>query len=156
MTFPKGTLYKDIVAAGVDPDRALMSVDLINHPPHYQHACGVECITITEHLRFNPGNAVACVFRNRFKGEPLQDLEKAEFYLKRVLRFGKLAVDMNLWAKDNPPGNVMIAVEKIWKAECEDLFDTHPRAVFWSALIDRSPRSMLTAVQNLITLERNK
>lgn len=32
--------------------------DLINHPPHYtSHPSGVECIQITEHMRFNLGIA---------------------------------------------------------------------------------------------------
>ncbi len=33
--------------------------DPVNHPKHYTaHPSGVECITITEHMGFNLGNAM--------------------------------------------------------------------------------------------------
>ena len=57
--------------------------DLVNHPPHYtSHKSGVECIEITRHMRYNLGNALKYIWRADLKHEsPIQDLEKAIFYL---------------------------------------------------------------------------
>lgn len=60
--------------------------DLINAPPHYtQHASGVECIEISEHIGFNVGNAYKYLFRRNAKGNPEQDVKKAMYYLHRQL-----------------------------------------------------------------------
>lgn len=60
--------------------------DPVNHPAHYtQHPSGVEVITITEHMNFCLGNAVKYILRCDFKGKPVQDLEKAVFYLQREI-----------------------------------------------------------------------
>lgn len=56
--------------------------DWVNHPPHYkQHPSGVECIEITRHMGFNLGNAVKYIWRAGSKGDVIQDLEKAAFYI---------------------------------------------------------------------------
>lgn len=53
-------------------------VDIVNHPPHYiKHPSGVECITITEHMNFNLGNATKYIWRAGEKGNAIEDLEKA-------------------------------------------------------------------------------
>jgi hypothetical protein len=60
--------------------------DPVNHPPHYTgHPSGVECITITEHMGFNLGNAVKYIWRADLKGDALQDLEKAAWYVAREI-----------------------------------------------------------------------
>lgn len=59
------------------------AVDLVNHPPHYKtHPYGLECIEVTEHMNFNTGNAVKYIWRAGEKGDVIQDLEKALWYLK--------------------------------------------------------------------------
>ena len=62
-------------------------VDMVNHPPHYtKHPSGVECIQITEHMNFNLGGVVKYVWRCDEKHEvPIEDLEKAEFYIRREI-----------------------------------------------------------------------
>lgn len=67
--------------------------DLINHPPHYtEHPSQVECITIAEHFNFNLGNAIKYIWRADKKGEALESLKKAQFYINREIdrrtRFG--------------------------------------------------------------------
>ncbi|QBC87361.1 DUF3310 domain-containing protein [Mycobacterium avium] len=58
----------------------------VDHPPHYtQHPSGVECITITEHMGFNLGNAVKYIWRADLKGDAIQDLEKAAWYISREI-----------------------------------------------------------------------
>ncbi len=62
--------------------------DNVNHPKHYTSLpsrckCGepIECIDVTRHMSFNIGNAVKYAWRCDLKDEPIQDLEKAIFYL---------------------------------------------------------------------------
>lgn len=56
----------------------------VNHPPHYNFG-KIEVIEVIEDwkLGFNDGNVVKYVGRAPHKGKELEDLEKAEFYLKR-------------------------------------------------------------------------
>lgn len=59
------------------------AVDFVNHPPHYtQHPSGVECIEITRHMGYNLGNALAYIWRADLKGNAVQDLEKAAWYIR--------------------------------------------------------------------------
>lgn len=63
-----------------------MTADMVNHPPHYNsHPSGVECITITEHFNFLLGSAIKYIWRADDKGNPIQDLEKAVWYVQREL-----------------------------------------------------------------------
>jgi hypothetical protein len=67
------------------------SVDAVNHPPHYtSHPSGVECITVTEHMNFCIGNAVKYLWRADLKNG-LEDLEKAEWYVRREIERRKRA-----------------------------------------------------------------
>jgi len=60
--------------------------DLVNHPNHYtSHPSGVECITVTEHMTFNVGNAVKYLWRAGEKGKLLEDLKKARWYVEREI-----------------------------------------------------------------------
>lgn len=60
--------------------------DNVNHPKHYtSHPSGIECIQITEHMNFNLGNAVKYLWRTDHKNG-LEDLKKAEFYIKREIQ----------------------------------------------------------------------
>jgi len=64
-----------------------MSDDPVNHPKHYtSHPSGVECIQVTEHMGFNLGNAVKYIWRADEKGNALEDLQKAAWYLQRELQ----------------------------------------------------------------------
>ena len=52
--------------------------DAIDHPPPYtQHPSGIECITITEHMGFNLGNALEYIWRADLKSDEIEDLRKA-------------------------------------------------------------------------------
>jgi len=60
--------------------------DNVNHPRHYNsHPSGVECIEITEHFNFNIGNAVKYCWRAGLKGEQVEDLRKARWYIDREI-----------------------------------------------------------------------
>lgn len=59
--------------------------DPVNHPGHYTDShLGMECIQLTETLTFCLGNTVKYVWRHHHNN-PLQDLEKAAWYLAHAL-----------------------------------------------------------------------
>jgi hypothetical protein len=61
-------------------------VDLVNHPPHYtKHPSGIECIQITEHMGFCLGNAIKYIWRADEKGNSIEDLKKAVWYIQREI-----------------------------------------------------------------------
>jgi len=60
--------------------------DNVNHPKHYtSHPSGVECIEVTEHLNFCIGNAIKYLWRAGLKGEQVEDLRKARWYIDREI-----------------------------------------------------------------------
>jgi hypothetical protein len=63
-----------------------MTDNAVNHPKHYtSHPSGIECITVTEHMSFNLGNAVKYIWRSDLKSDDLEDLQKARWYLDREI-----------------------------------------------------------------------
>lgn len=65
--------------------------DVINKPSHYTQG-SIEPIDFiaANGMSFLAGNVVKYVTRYRFKGKPLQDLEKAAFYLNRLIKEEKM------------------------------------------------------------------
>lgn len=61
-----------------------MGQDAIN-PAHYQFDNGSQVIDITENLGFLAGNVVKYVARAGRKGDTLTDLQKAKWYLDRLI-----------------------------------------------------------------------
>lgn len=60
--------------------------DPVNRPDHYNwHPNGVECIDVTEGFSFCVGNAIKYCWRAGRKGEHIEDLEKAIWYLYREI-----------------------------------------------------------------------
>ena len=60
--------------------------DPVNHPKHYtEHPSGVEGIEITEHMNFCVGNAIKYLWRAGLKGEQVEDLRKARWYIDREI-----------------------------------------------------------------------
>ena len=62
------------------------TVDPVNHPPHYKVG-GIETIDFIEAkgLGYNLGNVVKYLTRADHKGNKVQDLEKARWYLEREI-----------------------------------------------------------------------
>ena len=61
--------------------------DMVNHPPHYMaHPSGVECVQIAEHYGFCIGNAIKYLWRAGLKGDAIEDLKKARWYLDREIQ----------------------------------------------------------------------
>lgn len=62
------------------------ATDQVNHPAHYNnHPAGIECIDVVEHFGFNVGNAIKYLWRAELKGNQIQDLEKAAWYVQREI-----------------------------------------------------------------------
>lgn len=57
--------------------------DMVNQPPHYKDASGIECIEVTQHMRFCEGNSFKYVYRADSKGNLIEDLKKAAWYAER-------------------------------------------------------------------------
>lgn len=67
-------------------------IDLVNHPSHYTDGA-IECIeaieaqlTTEEYQGYLRGCCVKYLWRYRLKGQPLQDLEKCQWYLSRLAK----------------------------------------------------------------------
>jgi hypothetical protein len=67
-----------------------MEADQVNHPEHYRVG-GIETIDFIEkkNLGYNLGNAVKYISRADHKGNRLQDLQKAQWYLSREIAKAK-------------------------------------------------------------------
>jgi len=61
-------------------------MDPVNHPAHYtDHPSGIECIRVAEHHNFCIGNAIKYLWRAGRKGDAVQDLRKAIWYIEREI-----------------------------------------------------------------------
>jgi hypothetical protein len=68
------------------PRRVFYGADTVDHPPHYTaHPSGIEVIRITEHMNFCLGNVIKYVLRAPHKGNQIEDLRKAQWYLQREI-----------------------------------------------------------------------
>ena len=60
--------------------------ETVNHPAHYnKHPSGVECIEIVRHFNFNVGNAIKYLWRAGLKGNAVEDLRKAAWYIRNEI-----------------------------------------------------------------------
>ena len=60
--------------------------DLINHPPHYTKG-GIDTFDFikAKELTYAEGNVIKYVVRSRHKGNRLDDLQKAKWYLEKLI-----------------------------------------------------------------------
>ena len=64
--------------------------DIVNHPPHYKlNTKGIECIDAIEFRGYLRGQVIKYIWRCNYKRKRLEDLEKAEWYLKRYIELLK-------------------------------------------------------------------
>jgi hypothetical protein len=64
--------------------------DPVHKPKHYNsHPSGIQCIEITRHMSFNIGNAIKYLWRADEKENPIQDLEKALWYINDEINMRK-------------------------------------------------------------------
>jgi hypothetical protein len=69
-----------------NPNYLVRQVDVVNHPAHYKVG-GIEVIDFIESKNFsyNLGNVIKYVSRADHKGNKLEDLKKAQWYLTREI-----------------------------------------------------------------------
>ena len=87
-----GKMYKEIDTTPPSPERPKWweaeepKCDEINHPSHYKVG-GIETIDFIEAkgLNYHLGNVVKYITRADYKGNRLQDLKKAQWYLNRAI-----------------------------------------------------------------------
>jgi hypothetical protein len=64
----------------------------VDSPSHYKHGKKEtievirDCMTNDEYHGYLKGNVLKYVSRYKFKGEPLEDLQKANWYLNRLIK----------------------------------------------------------------------
>lgn len=61
-----------------------VKADMVNHPPHYKDASGIECIEVTKHMSFLGGNCFKYLYRAGSKGDAIEDLKKAAWYAEQA------------------------------------------------------------------------
>jgi len=83
----KGGEWKVVAQYTSDKSIKQAEPDMVNHPPHYT-AGGIETIDFIEakKLGYNLGNVVKYITRADHKGDRLENLKKAQWYLNRELK----------------------------------------------------------------------
>ena len=72
-----------------DNVKAWPDVDMVNSPPHYNQS-GIECITAIQAALgpnfkyYLQGNVMKYLWRFDYKSKPIEDLDKADWYLERL------------------------------------------------------------------------
>ena len=99
----------------------------VNHPDHYQ-SDKMEVVDIIEafELNFHLGNVVKYITRSDKKGNSLEDLEKAKWYLQRE-------INNRYKQQDDQPNNDIVSYDKsserLLKAQIEEQADRFREAV---------------------------
>ena len=85
------TSYKNIMEKiEREAKEAYAGVDMVNSPPHYNQT-GIECIhaisaaTDTGFKYYLQGNVMKYLWRFDYKDKPLEDLQKAKWYLDKLI-----------------------------------------------------------------------
>ena len=84
------TYMKKMAEAEQIAKEAYGNVDMVNNPPHYNQT-GIECIhaisaaTETGFKYYLQGNILKYLWRFDYKDKPLEDLQKAKWYLDKLI-----------------------------------------------------------------------
>ena len=77
---------------GICGECDMKSYDVVNKPFHYNHTDGIECIDYIKQvlgldgfIAYCHGNFVKYQHRYRKKGKPVEDMEKAQWYLNKMV-----------------------------------------------------------------------
>ena len=79
------------MATKVEPKLTSDDVDMVNSPDHYNYA-GIECIDAIRaatgeegYQYYLQGNIMKYLWRFDYKDKPLEDLQKAKWYLDKLI-----------------------------------------------------------------------
>lgn len=112
-------------------DFKLMDVkaDMVNHPPHYKDASGIECIEVTRKMQFCGGNCFKYLYRAGKKGSTIEDLKKAAWYAEQAWQMEEITdirlLDKIIKIAEFRGGNISDAMEYIF----EDMWADAKRAI---------------------------
>ena len=83
---PEGRTAAEVEEIVADVNQAIAQHDAVNHPEHYT-AGGIETIDFieTKTLNYRLGNVVKYITRADHKGDRLENLKKAQWYLNREI-----------------------------------------------------------------------
>ena len=83
---PEGMTAAEVEEIVADVNQAIAQHDAVNHPAHYT-AGGIETIDFieTKNLNYRLGNVVKYITRADHKGDRLENLKKAQWYLNREI-----------------------------------------------------------------------
>lgn len=84
MVCGKKCFYSHTVEEFKEYYKPLAQADMVNHPPHYKDASGIECIEVTKHMQFCGGNCFKYLYRAGKKGSTVEDLKKAAWYADKA------------------------------------------------------------------------
>ena len=74
-----------------DKDWSMNKIDMVNSPSHYNQS-GIECIAAIQAALgpnfkyYLQGNIMKYIWRFDYKGKPLEDLQKAQWYLNTLIK----------------------------------------------------------------------
>ena len=116
--------------------------DPVNSPKHYTDSHpGMECIDLTADTTFCLGNCCKYLWRYHSKGRPLEDLEKARWYLCRVIDYGEKIA----WTRQQYDILTALVAHTVG-------VEARP----WAKLKQGYPDSALALIDELIKRERDK
>lgn len=116
--------------------------DPVNSPNHYTRSHpGMECIELTADTSFCLGNCCKYLWRYKSKGRPVEDVEKARWYLCHVIdRCENIA-----WTRQQRDILTALVADSIGR-----------EARIWAKLKQGFPDSALIFLDELIELEKDK
>lgn len=77
-------LVQLVIERMANDDGDYVELDMVNHPPHYKDASGIECIEVTSKMQFCGGNCFKYLYRAGKKGSTVEDLRKAAWYADKA------------------------------------------------------------------------
>ena len=96
-----------------------IKTDMVNHPPHYKDASGIECIEVTSKMSFCGGNCFKYLYRAGKKGATVEDLKKAAWYADYAWKMGEIvsveAMELIDLIAEHRSGNIADAMRFIYE-----------------------------------------
>jgi len=121
--------------------------DPVQKPKHYNlHVSGVEAIEICEYMAFNAGNALKYCWRAGLKGNEVEDLRKALWYIKRGQR------QMSIWQRLVRHLQRVVKPELFSDDEWQILTEM-PALVFMAKVIEAEPDGLLARLFTRLNLK---
>lgn len=130
-----------------------MPIDNVNRPGHYIAASvTLEPIELTGRLDSCTGQALNYIFRAPYKGNELEDIEKAMFYLKKSKCFGIVPWNM---ARDQE-GVVFVLAMLFYKNTKDERLKRALRSLFFEKPDSENPYSGQDAVISYLSCDRQR